>query len=238
MALAEQLRRFREKEGLSLDDLAARAQVSKTYLWELERDAAGEKKPSASVLLQIAKALSVTIVDLLELATTQVQDQSMEVARSLTDFQERMEKLGTPLSEHDLRDLASMRFRGGQPRPHRRLKMMIREQVYDAVSDQAARACINQHTRNIHTLYAMPDGRVCWSEESSTNSWDVLAVTVIPVAIIYRTGTGSCGCNCDACVAGDDPVEWAGDDANELLNELIANVAAIEVGYFNDEQEA
>ncbi len=116
MALAEQLRRFREKEGLSLDDLAAKAQVSKTYLWELERDTAGEKKPSASVLLQIAKALSVTIADLLELATTQVQDQSMEVPRSLTDFQERMEKLGTPLSEHDLRDLASMRFRGGQPR--------------------------------------------------------------------------------------------------------------------------
>ena len=68
MALAEQLRRFREKEGLSLDDLAAKADVSKTYLWELERDTAGEKKPSASVLLQIAKALSVTIADLLELA--------------------------------------------------------------------------------------------------------------------------------------------------------------------------
>lgn len=116
MALAEQLRKYREKQGLSLDDLAAKAQVSKTYLWELERDTAGEKKPSASVLLQIAKALSVTIADLLELATTQVQDQSMEVPTSLTDFQERMQKLGTPLSEHDLRDLASMRFRGGQPK--------------------------------------------------------------------------------------------------------------------------
>jgi len=116
MALAEQLRRFREKEGLSLDDLASKAQVSKTYLWELERDTAGEKKPSASVLLQIARALSVTIADLLELATTQVQDKSMEVPTSLTDFQERMQKLGTPLSEHDLRDLASMRFRGGQPK--------------------------------------------------------------------------------------------------------------------------
>jgi transcriptional regulator with XRE-family HTH domain len=116
MALAEQLRRFREKEGLSLDELASKAQVSKTYLWELERDTAGEKKPSASVLLQIARALSVTIADLLELATTQVQDKSMEVPTSLTDFQERMQKLGTPLSEHDLRDLASMRFRGGQPK--------------------------------------------------------------------------------------------------------------------------
>ena len=116
MALAEQLRKFREKEGLSLDDLAVKAQISKTYLWELERDTAGEKKPSASVLLQIAKALTVTIADLLELATTQVQDRAVELPKSLTDFQERMAMLGTPLSDQDLHDLASMRFRGGQPR--------------------------------------------------------------------------------------------------------------------------
>jgi transcriptional regulator with XRE-family HTH domain len=116
MALAEQLRRFREKEGLSLDDLAAKAQISKTYLWELERDTAGEKKPSASVLLQIAKALSVTIADLLELATTQVQDRTVEIPKSLTDFQERMAMLGTPLNDQDMHDLAMMRFRGGQPR--------------------------------------------------------------------------------------------------------------------------
>ena len=111
--------------------------------------------------------------------------------------------------------------------------MTIREQIYDLVSDQSAQACINQHTRNIHTLYAMPDGRVYWGEEVSTNSWDVLAGTVI-----YQTGTGSCGCNCDACMAGDNPAEWAGDDANELLDELIAKVDAIEIGYFDDEQEA
>ena len=116
--------------------------------------------------------------------------------------------------------------------------MTIREQVSEAVSEQAAQACINQHTRNIHTLYAMPDGRVYWGEEVSTNSWDVIAGTVDPVAAIYQTGTGSCGCNCDACMAGDDPAEWAGDDANELLDELIAKVDAIDVGYFDDEQEA
>ena len=114
----------------------------------------------------------------------------------------------------------------------------IRKQLYDAVSNQSAQACINQHTLNIHTLYAMPDGRVYWGEEASTNSWDVLAGTVDPVAVIYQTGTGSCRCNCDACIAGDDPAAWAGDEANELLDELIARVEAIEVGYFDDEQEA
>lgn len=115
--------------------------------------------------------------------------------------------------------------------------MTIREQIYDAVSDQAMQACINQHLGNIHTLYAMPDGRVYWAQEVSTNSWDVLAGTVTPVAQIYQTGTGSCDCNCDACVNGDDPAEWAGDDANELLDQLISQVDEIEIGYFDDEQD-
>jgi hypothetical protein len=114
--------------------------------------------------------------------------------------------------------------------------MTIREQIYDLVLDQSAQACINQHTRNIYTLYAMPDGRLFWGEEVSTNSWHVLAGTVDPVAVIYQTGTGSFGCNCEACMDGDDPAEWAGDYANELLDELIAGVDAIEVGYFDDEQ--
>ena len=113
----------------------------------------------------------------------------------------------------------------------------IREQVYDLVSEQAAQACINQHSRNIHTLYAETDGRVYWAEDVSRNSWDVLAGTSDPVAVIYQAGAGSCGCNCDACMAGDDPAEWAGDGANDLLHELIANMDFIEVGYFDDEQE-
>jgi hypothetical protein len=116
--------------------------------------------------------------------------------------------------------------------------MTIREQVSIAASEQSAQACINQHTLNIHTLYATPDGRVYWSEEVSTNSWDVIAGTVRRVAAIYQTGNGSCGCNCDACVAGDDPSEWAGDDAGELQDELIAEVDAIKFGYFDDEAAA
>ena len=115
--------------------------------------------------------------------------------------------------------------------------MTIRGQVYIAVSDQSEQACINQHSRNIHTLYVLPDGRVYWSEEASTNSWDVLAGTIDPVAVIYQTGTGSCTCNCDACIAGDDPAAWAGDDASELLPELIARVDDIPTSnYFDDEQ--
>jgi transcriptional regulator with XRE-family HTH domain len=114
-SLAERLRSCRETAGLSLDELATKAKISKTYIWELEKDAAGEKKPSADVLLRIASALSVTIADLLALPTVQVATDVVELSPSLREFQDRMAKLGTPLAQQDLRDLAVMKFRGGQP---------------------------------------------------------------------------------------------------------------------------
>jgi transcriptional regulator with XRE-family HTH domain len=115
MSLAKRLRQIRESHGLSLNDLAADANVSKTYLWELEQDTAGEKKPSAAILMRIAAALSVTIADLLALPTTQVREGTGELPPSLREFRERMRKLGSPISEPDLRDLALTRFRGRQP---------------------------------------------------------------------------------------------------------------------------
>lgn len=114
-SLAERLRSCREAVGLSLDELATNAKISKTYLWELEKDAAGEKKPSADVLLRIASALSVTIADLLALPSVQVDADAVELSASLREFRDRMAKLNTPLSPQDLRDLAVMKFRGGQP---------------------------------------------------------------------------------------------------------------------------
>src|SRR3989442_6465428 len=115
MSLAERLRQIRESEGLSLDELATRAKISKTYLWELEKDTAGEKKPSADVLLRIAAKLSVTIADLLGLPTIQDEEGPVELPPSLREFRTRMARLKTRLSERDLRDLALMKVRGGQP---------------------------------------------------------------------------------------------------------------------------
>ncbi|MCC7180963.1 MAG: helix-turn-helix transcriptional regulator [Acidobacteria bacterium] len=115
MSLAARLRKLRESQGLSLDEVASRARISKTYLWELEKDTAGDKKPSADVLLRIATALSVTIADLLSLPTVQIQEGVIELSASLRAFRDRMKRLGTPLSDTDLRDLALTKFRGGQP---------------------------------------------------------------------------------------------------------------------------
>jgi transcriptional regulator with XRE-family HTH domain len=117
MTLAERLRQLREQRQLSLDELASKAGISKTYLWELEKDTTGAKKPSADVLLRLAKALSTTIGDLLSQPVVRVKEASgpVPIVPSLQEFCDRMKNMGAPLSDADLRDLAVMKFRGGQP---------------------------------------------------------------------------------------------------------------------------
>lgn len=115
MSLAARLRKLRKDKDLSLEDVAKKAGISKTYLWELERDTSSARKPSADVLIRIANALSTTLADLLSLATVHVQDQPIELPPALREFQKRMAAQNAPLSEADLSDLASTKFRGGQP---------------------------------------------------------------------------------------------------------------------------
>jgi transcriptional regulator with XRE-family HTH domain len=46
---------------MTLDAVAKRAGISKTYLWELESDHAGDKRPSVDILSRIATALDVDL---------------------------------------------------------------------------------------------------------------------------------------------------------------------------------
>jgi transcriptional regulator with XRE-family HTH domain len=116
VSLASRLKEFREQAGLSLDELADLAKMSKGYIWELEQDEEGKKKPSAEILMRLANALSVTLADLLALPTVRVKKDQVSLNRALREFRKRMETLGTPLEETELRELAAMSFRGGQPR--------------------------------------------------------------------------------------------------------------------------
>ena len=85
-SLASRIRELREAKDMSLEDLASKAKISKTYLWELERDTAGAKRPSADVLLRIANGLSTTIADLMSLPSIRVQEGQIEIPRSLADL--------------------------------------------------------------------------------------------------------------------------------------------------------
>lgn len=100
----------------TLEELAEASGISKTYLWELENDIGGQKKPSADILLKISRVLDTTIADLLGLPSVQVNKTKVEISQSLSDFRDFMSKMGTPISEDDLCALATTRFRGGQPR--------------------------------------------------------------------------------------------------------------------------
>jgi transcriptional regulator with XRE-family HTH domain len=53
--LGEKLRSFRTKKGLTLEELARRASLSKSYLWELENRES--QSPSAEKLQAIADVL-------------------------------------------------------------------------------------------------------------------------------------------------------------------------------------
>lgn len=67
-SIAERLRACRRRRGMTLDQLAAAAGISKTYLWELEADKDGVKRPSADVLSRLSRALGITLSDLMGLA--------------------------------------------------------------------------------------------------------------------------------------------------------------------------
>ena len=125
MSLAKKIRDERKKAGLTLDELAEEAGLSKTYLWELEHDEDGVKRPSADVVLKIANALSLTIADLMGLPTVKVQKETVNLPSSLIDFRDQQLKLGNKLSNQDLQELAGMSFRGGQPAVGGRLVLCL-----------------------------------------------------------------------------------------------------------------
>jgi transcriptional regulator with XRE-family HTH domain len=66
MKLGGRIRELREQMGLSQRQLAAQAQVSQSYLCQLEREEA--RNPSVTVLLKLANALYVDPEELLEAA--------------------------------------------------------------------------------------------------------------------------------------------------------------------------
>lgn len=62
--LGEKIKKLRKGKNLTLEALAHKANISKSYLWELENN--DSKKPSAEILSQIAHHLEVTTDFLLD----------------------------------------------------------------------------------------------------------------------------------------------------------------------------
>jgi transcriptional regulator with XRE-family HTH domain len=108
MELAERIKKRMEEKGLTLADLARQTGVAKGYLWEILGSRA--KRPSANTLYEIARVLGTSVADLLGRETSE-QASPVQVAESLREFIDE-EKL----PEEDVRMLATINFRGNQPK--------------------------------------------------------------------------------------------------------------------------
>jgi transcriptional regulator with XRE-family HTH domain len=110
-AIGRRVRAFRDERDLTLTQLAKDAKLSKSYLSEIEN---GETpRPSGRTFYALAKALGVTMSDLLgrQLLTTNEE----KIPPSLRAFADEFD-----LPEADVRMLASINFRGDQPRTKER----------------------------------------------------------------------------------------------------------------------
>ena len=69
MYFAERIRKLPKDKALFLEELPDRANTSKKYLGELDRDTVSAKVPSAIVLIRIVTTLSAILADLINQAS-------------------------------------------------------------------------------------------------------------------------------------------------------------------------
>ena len=107
--LAERLMRLRETQGLTLSELARRAQISKAYLSQLEH---GEsRQPSYEVLDRLATALAVSTEDLTGRRGSWAPSEFEPVPASLRAFASE-----SGLPDVDVEMLSRIHYRGKRPR--------------------------------------------------------------------------------------------------------------------------
>ncbi|HEY8548301.1 MAG TPA: helix-turn-helix transcriptional regulator [Acidimicrobiales bacterium] len=133
--VGERIRRYRQEKATSLSRLARDAGVSKSYLWRLENPPENEpaQRPSGKTLYAIAKALGVTMSDLLgeELILHREATVDPSLRRFAADD-------GLPQADVDM--LASIEWRGDRPRTVERWRYIYQAIVMSRSLDDRAAA--------------------------------------------------------------------------------------------------
>lgn len=95
-----------------MPELAEKAQVSKTYLWQLETGE--EPNPSLAVLLRIGTALETTVAELLDQPRARARHAPVPAAlpRGLKEFVDGQKRKGEPVEDEIVRALAHLQGRG------------------------------------------------------------------------------------------------------------------------------
>lgn len=107
------IRELRQAKDLGLSVLAERSGLSKGYLSELETSE--EANPTLDVLMRIAKALDLTIADLVEAPRARPSSPAGNLPDGLRQFVRDRQKAGKPLEQETVLWLAGARFRGKKP---------------------------------------------------------------------------------------------------------------------------
>jgi transcriptional regulator with XRE-family HTH domain len=117
MHLGARIRSLRLERGLTLPQLAEKAEVSIGLLSQLENSDEGAANPSLQTLRKIATALGVTIADLLGKSVAKSRAIVPEkLDAGLQKFLEKSRKQGTPLDESVLQGCYAMQERDGAPK--------------------------------------------------------------------------------------------------------------------------
>ena len=124
--LGLRIKKYREERGMTATQLADKADISKSYLSELEAAPDDARGPSANVLYRIADALGVAMSDLL--GRPIIPDRTHPRPASLIRFGEMYK-----VPETDLRMLERIQFRGEVPRTPERWLF-----IYQAIKNSAA----------------------------------------------------------------------------------------------------
>lgn len=120
VGIGGRMRRYRLDRRMSLSQLAEESAVSKGYLSALENDPHA-RRPSGETLYAIAKALGVTMADLL--GRKVLGTPTAEVPDSLREFADEAK-----LPAADVKMLSAIKFRGEPPRTKERWRY-----IYNAI---------------------------------------------------------------------------------------------------------
>jgi transcriptional regulator with XRE-family HTH domain len=124
--VGQRIAHYRKDAALTFSQLAKATGLSKSYLSELESGRGSAQKPSAETLYAIARALGVTMADLLGKPVLVQHDE--EPPESLLRFAKQQH-----LPQSDIRMLASIQFRGEKPKTPERWAF-----IYQAIKSSAS----------------------------------------------------------------------------------------------------
>ncbi|UUY01584.1 helix-turn-helix domain-containing protein [Svornostia abyssi] len=125
IAIGRRIRKFREEKGINAAQLARDAQISRSYLSELENGAGNHRRPSAQVLYAIGKALGVSMSDLL--GRPMILEPTTKPPAALLKLAEE-----DKLNQSDIDMLSSIKFRGDAPKSVERWRF-----IYQAIRNSS-----------------------------------------------------------------------------------------------------